>query len=206
MCIRDSAGIALSIVNSREIQISDIDLSRPTAIGGTGINCLNADNISITNSVIRNRRGGVFYSGGSDAKIINNDFTNTGLNSNEAAIRLDGIIGANIAQGVDIGNNVFGGPSANSGLRIDNMDNLIISDGSLPGSHIVLADGTFNDFRNDIVIRLINCNNTLIESIDMSRPTGTNGTGLNAQNCNDCLLYTSPSPRDRTRSRMPSSA
>ena len=23
---------------------------------------------------------------------------------------------------------------------------------------------------------------------------------------NDCLLYTSPSPRDRTRSRMPSSA
>ena len=25
-------------------------------------------------------------------------------------------------------------------------------------------------------------------------------------NYNDCLLYTSPSPRDRTRSRMPSSA
>ena len=24
--------------------------------------------------------------------------------------------------------------------------------------------------------------------------------------CADCLLYTSPSPRDRTRSRMPSSA
>ena len=24
--------------------------------------------------------------------------------------------------------------------------------------------------------------------------------------CNNCLLYTSPSPRDRTRSRMPSSA
>ena len=24
--------------------------------------------------------------------------------------------------------------------------------------------------------------------------------------CEDCLLYTSPSPRDRTRSRMPSSA
>ena len=26
------------------------------------------------------------------------------------------------------------------------------------------------------------------------------------QNCHFCLLYTSPSPRDRTRSRMPSSA
>ena len=27
-----------------------------------------------------------------------------------------------------------------------------------------------------------------------------------ARECSDCLLYTSPSPRDRTRSRMPSSA
>ena len=28
----------------------------------------------------------------------------------------------------------------------------------------------------------------------------------NLANLNTCLLYTSPSPRDRTRSRMPSSA
>ena len=30
--------------------------------------------------------------------------------------------------------------------------------------------------------------------------------GLGKNSVNDCLLYTSPSPRDRTRSRMPSSA
>ena len=29
---------------------------------------------------------------------------------------------------------------------------------------------------------------------------------LSIKNLSDCLLYTSPSPRDRTRSRMPSSA
>ena len=29
---------------------------------------------------------------------------------------------------------------------------------------------------------------------------------LKFEDVNDCLLYTSPSPRDRTRSRMPSSA
>ena len=29
---------------------------------------------------------------------------------------------------------------------------------------------------------------------------------IEADFCNTCLLYTSPSPRDRTRSRMPSSA
>ena len=30
--------------------------------------------------------------------------------------------------------------------------------------------------------------------------------GENLREATDCLLYTSPSPRDRTRSRMPSSA
>ena len=30
--------------------------------------------------------------------------------------------------------------------------------------------------------------------------------GSDVERCTDCLLYTSPSPRDRTRSRMPSSA
>ena len=32
------------------------------------------------------------------------------------------------------------------------------------------------------------------------------GTILGSSRTNPCLLYTSPSPRDRTRSRMPSSA
>ena len=33
-----------------------------------------------------------------------------------------------------------------------------------------------------------------------------NGGAIGNQNSKTCLLYTSPSPRDRTRSRMPSSA
>ena len=32
------------------------------------------------------------------------------------------------------------------------------------------------------------------------------GLDNSEDNLNNCLLYTSPSPRDRTRSRMPSSA
>ena len=32
------------------------------------------------------------------------------------------------------------------------------------------------------------------------------GLTLRARNPNDCLLYTSPSPRDKRQSRMPSSA
>ena len=40
---------------------------------------------------------------------------------------------------------------------------------------------------------------------DRNDPTFANSTG-GGGNYNSCLLYTSPSPRDRTRSRMPSSA
>src|SRR5664280_1839745 len=32
------------------------------------------------------------------------------------------------------------------------------------------------------------------------------GVDKRSETCNTCLLYTSPSPRDRTRNRMPSSA
>ena len=35
---------------------------------------------------------------------------------------------------------------------------------------------------------------------------GSNNIGLKSEHYNDCLLYTSPSPRDRQKSRMPSSA
>ena len=35
---------------------------------------------------------------------------------------------------------------------------------------------------------------------------GKEGAGLTYRGYTICLLYTSPSPRDRTRSRMPSSA
>ena len=43
---------------------------------------------------------------------------------------------------------------------------------------------------------------------DLARFMGTTRSGMAAMFSvlNSCLLYTSPSPRDRTRSRMPSSA
>ena len=41
--------------------------------------------------------------------------------------------------------------------------------------------------------------------LDEGMLDGCRAHGLPAEH-NDCLLYTSPSPRDRTRSRMPSSA
>ena len=40
----------------------------------------------------------------------------------------------------------------------------------------------------------------------LSSPSGDDMTKYSLARAQGCLLYTSPSPRDRTRSRMPSSA
>ena len=45
----------------------------------------------------------------------------------------------------------------------------------------------------------------IINSIESMIEDGADFIDIGAQSTN-CLLYTSPSPRDRTRSRMPSSA
>ena len=42
--------------------------------------------------------------------------------------------------------------------------------------------------------------------VDFNKRTDLDVKDMTAAEANNCLLYTSPSPRDRTRSRMPSSA
>ena len=64
----------------------------------------------------------------------------------------------------------------------------------LPTTKMYLLEGAFTNAEWKI-------NN--LEYLTEFNPTGYN----NQPNwASDCLLYTSPSPRDRTRSRMPSSA
>ena len=47
----------------------------------------------------------------------------------------------------------------------------------------------------------------IIKSTRMAlKDLNTNNIEIYTKDTNSCLLYTSPSPRDRTRSRMPSSA
>ena len=45
-----------------------------------------------------------------------------------------------------------------------------------------------------------------IDSVPLEAMLGSVAKEASMENANFCLLYTSPSPRDRTRSRMPSSA
>ena len=47
---------------------------------------------------------------------------------------------------------------------------------------------------------------TIQTAMERSNSKSKDFSHINSHGCSDCLLYTSPSPRDRTRSRMPSSA
>ena len=67
-----------------------------------------------------------------------------------------------------------------------------------------------NNNNNNETINHIDYNKTIIH-VDPSNPVRATITPIDSasnynSNYNSCLLYTSPSPRDRTRSRMPSSA
>ena len=78
------------------------------------------------------------------------------------------------------------------------------------------AEGRNND-EEQVVVDINNVetidetNETCENNIEEEEGVGEGVVGLDDNNIKDieeknCLLYTSPSPRDRTRSRMPSSA
>ena len=80
-------------------------------------------------------------------------------------------------------------------------------------AQIWLGDGYDEETKAAVRAMLDNEDKTdLIEAFYKDLEFGTGGlrgimgAGTNRMNIYTCLLYTSPSPRDRTRSRMPSSA
>ena len=66
---------------------------------------------------------------------------------------------------------------------------------------------TNSRLRNAAFVKVIGAGFELpISNASFQATYNPNGTGRPAPILKNCLLYTSPSPRDRTRSRMPSSA
>ena len=73
-------------------------------------------------------------------------------------------------------------------------------------SEIITVTGLVKKYNNKfLALNGLNLNINQGEIIALLGPNGAGKTTLISTICG-CLLYTSPSPRDRTRSRMPSSA
>ena len=71
---------------------------------------------------------------------------------------------------------------------------------------IVKLSSNENPFISDKVTKYINDNEHGLNLYPESKPTKLQSIIAKNVGFKICLLYTSPSPRDRTRSRMPSSA
>ena len=84
-----------------------------------------------------------------------------------------------------------------SGPGIDGpFENGAINVARVPDSDEFVSINTINHINND----------NLYVKNELSGDVGNCDIAFDPQQLNTCLLYTSPSPRDRTRSRMPSSA
>ena len=78
----------------------------------------------------------------------------------------------------------------------------------MPGV-IVLSDiesATNTDILQGTRLQTVPQGGFLTFELQSSANDASNSMAVSIQMPNGCLLYTSPSPRDRTRSRMPSSA
>ena len=72
---------------------------------------------------------------------------------------------------------------------------------------LVHCDDLFLDQKVDTCVNLSLCQNSQIDYILVSKASDVANFYVSDPDINySCLLYTSPSPRDRQKSRMPSSA
>ena len=102
----------------------------------------------------------------------------------------------------------------NNYLLLDALDNKLITKSQLAINYKTISDTLLNGVQypeistlsyKDFSIR-INWEDAPINSELVINLNDYNKSVLKTQRNTNCLLYTSPSPRDRTRSRMPSSA
>ena len=98
-------------------------------------------------------------------------------------------------------NQIFVGDSASDNNSSDGNDS---GSGNDSGNNTSSNDGTTADM-GTILITPVSCHGGSDGQISVIAAGGT-GSGFTYTWNTGCLLYTSPSPRDRTRSRMPSSA
>lgn len=166
--------------NVSNSSINNVDLTRS---GGTqlgrGIYVANgtaAYPFSITNCAVGNRRTGIYLSTGRDYTIQNNNLSGSGASVDEPALFLGFLtVNSNLA----VSGNTFGGTNFNAGIRVESTNDLLISDGTVSGTHVGVT--TANGLGNaaNTAIYLANTNRVKVQNMDLSFTTTTKtGTGV----------------------------
>ncbi|MBK9109242.1 MAG: choice-of-anchor D domain-containing protein [Saprospiraceae bacterium] len=182
----------LYLINVSNTTINKVNLNSIFGYQGWGIvfsNNASHSNNSILNCKINTRYSGIYCSGGKDYTITGNDLRNTGNDNNRPALYLSNVRPGNIPAGITANSNLFGFTSAttNCGLRLDNMDGLLIGDAGVVGANIVIEDNSgMNSMNNSDLsasIYLNGVSNIMIDNVDVSRSAaGRDGTGIYIEN------------------------
>ena len=156
------------------------------------------------------------YITGSDDKLENWDDLQLKINSNERVIASSPYVedfalmtSKNASQGISVRGILIDQESSTSALLDDvKYGSLSLEDDQfsvLIGVGLATLMGTGVGDQITLIAPARNALGILVPQSQTFEVSGIFNAGLNDYN-NGCLLYTSPSPRDRTRSRMPSSA
>lgn len=159
--------VPIEIIGGSNDTITGLDLGK-TVTGGY-ININNVSGITVSNNILTNRNFGIILSNSSNASIIGNDFTNSGVNSGWA-MYLENLSGTLMATG-----NTFGG-NTTQGVRMGNISGKTI--GANTG-HIQVG----NQLKEiNIPIEIQGGSNDTITGLDLAKTTSggyINFTGIN---------------------------
>ena len=204
------SGMPLYIHNVDDTTVDSLDLSWAKTATRTGYGFhsnSSSDNLTIQNLTASTRRRGIYVNGGTDVRAYNNDVSNSGVSTNEAALQLQSIAAATLSGGIEVYGNDFSDSSY--GVSLNNFSGLVISDGSAAGTNVNLTDGgslstvgthTLNT-ANGIALYINNVDDTTVDSLDLSWPKNATrtGYGLHSNNSSDNLTIQNLTASTRRR-------
>ena len=200
-------GVNLFLNNMDDVTIDNFDLSYTGGtISGQGLRSVSCDTITVSSVTVSDRSFGMFFQnctlsnilgntisggngsgieifGGNNHLVQNNsvsDFTSANFN---AAYKYGSIVDDGMGNRLSALDNSFSNNFR--GILVNSMNDLIISDGTVAGSEIVLVDA--DNYSADIYgLRIDNCTNTQIENLTY-RGANNMGAGIDFQNSTTSL-------------------
>ncbi len=175
----------LRLDSANGASIDNLNVGLASGTSGTGISANNCAGLTIQNSALSNRVIGLSINSGSDARVLNNSFTNTGIGGNYS-LDIANVTAGTLPKAISVSGNTFTG--GGSGLHLSNIANQVIGDASVAGANVVIADNGGQTSLTDTVLRLDSTSNVTVDNLNVSSVSGTSGTGFSVNSCAGALL------------------